>query len=572
MTKRGKHTGLALGGMTLALLMITAVWAAEPKYRGRTLTSWLEQCSDSPLMETQRLAEAQEAVRVIGAPNALPTLLSLVKKKDDPVSTWVMEKAEKYRVRWLHRRSTIECQLAGIAGFEVLGTNCAPAVGELTTLLSDKELAFVAARCLENVGKAAECALCQCLTNPDWRVRELSVSALAEVTDDVEVYLGRIKPRLLDPDPTVRVATVQAIAAQNEAPELAVPLLISALGDSDDHVFSQASEGLSGFGTNASSAFSPLTNLVTTGTDGQKRAALKALASLSPGEALPILSNAVVNESAQTMGAALQDLKSIAPELALKMTLAQFQSADALRRSVAVTVAGTYAVQTPGIAEALKSAAASENPEIAQHATMTMRQMVSKEKETPGAVVSLPNEPNYQGKPLGEWLNMRREGWELDANAMRALEAMGTNVIPALLARLAYREPVFGLDDYDVSMSAATALIAMRDRAKPALPELTSLMDSENGDVALRAMIATLGVGADAIPCLIKGLTNRFPTVRSEAANFLTQLGAQYLEERKQAVPYMVKLLTDPDRDIRMNVTNELKEIDPQAAARAGVK
>lgn len=551
MTKRGKRIGLALVVITLCSLMIMAPWAAEPKYRGRTLTSWLGQCSDTPLIETQRLAEAQEAVRAIGAQKALPTLLSLVKKKDDLVSTWVMEKAEKYRVRWLHRRSAIECQLAGIAGFEVLGTNCARAVEELTALLSDKELAFVAARCLDNFGKAAECALCQCLTNRDWHVRQLSVSALAEVTDDVEVYIDRIKPRLSDPDPTVRFATVQAIAAQKEAPELAVPLLISVLGDSDDHVFSQAAEGLSGFGTNALSAFSALTNVLTTGSDGQKHAALKALPSLAPGEALPILSNAVVSESTQTMGAALRDMKSIAPELALKMTLAQFHSADALRRSVAVSVAGTYDARTPGIAEALKSAAASENPEVAQHARMTMRQMVRKEKETSASVVNLPNEPDYQGKPLGEWLSMRREGWELDTNAMHALEAMGTNVIPALLARVTYKEPVFGLDDYDQGMSAATALMAMRDRAKPALPELTSLMDNENGDVALRAMIATLGMGADAIPCLIKGLTNRFPIVRSEAANFLTQFGAQYPEERKQAVPYMVRLLTDPDRDIQ---------------------
>jgi HEAT repeat protein len=131
---------------------------------------------------------------------------------------------------------------------------------------------------------------------------------------------------------------------------------------------------------------------------------------------------------------------------------------------------------------------------------------------------------------------------------------------------------VFGLDDFDVSMSGATALIAMREQAKPALPQSMTLMDSNNGDLALRSMIATLGMGVDAMACLVRGLTNRFPTVRSEAANFLTQLGEQYPEERKRAVPYMVKLLNDPDKNVRMSVTNELKEIDPRAAARAGVK
>jgi len=572
MSKRGKIVGLALGALILGLVAVVAAHGAEPRYRGRTLGSWLQQCSDTPLMETQRLAEAQEAVRAIGAQKALPMLLSLVETKDDPVSTWMMEKTEKYRMRNLHWRSAIERQLEGIAGFEVLGTNCAAAVGELTKLLDDKELAFVAARCLENVGKSAERALCQCLTNGDWQVRLLSVSALASVTDDVEVYISRIKPRLSDVEPGVRFATVQAIAEQNEAPELAVPLLISVLRDGDDGVCAQATGGLAGFGTNASSAFPALTNLVATGRDGQRRAALKALASLTPGEALPILSNAVVSGSVETMGAALRDMKSVAPDLALKMTLAEFHSADARRRSVALSVAGTYDVRTPGIAQALKLAASSDDPEVARHATMTMRQMLRKEKEKPGAVVEMPNEPTYQGKSLGEWLSMRREGWELATNAVQALQAMGTNVIPALLTRLTYKEPIFNLDDYDVSMSGAAALIAMREQARPALPRLSALMDSDNGDLALRAMIATLGTGADAMPFLIKGLTNRFPTVRGEAVSFLMQFGAQYPEEQKRAIPEMRTLLNDPDRDVRMSVTNELNELDPRTAVRAGVK
>jgi len=572
MSKRGKIVGLALGALILGLVAVVAAHGAELRYRGRTLGSWLQQCSDTPLMETQRLAEAQEAVRAIGAQKALPMLLSLVETKDDPVSTWMMEKTEKYRMRNLHWRSAIERQLEGIAGFEVLGTNCAAAVGELTKLLDDKELAFVAARCLENVGKSAERALCQCLTNGDWQVRHLSVSALASVTDDVEVYISRIKPRLSDVEPGVRFATVQAIAEQNEAPELAVPLLISVLRDGDDGVCAQATGGLAGFGTNASSAFPALTNLVATGRDGQRRAALKALASLTPGEALPILSNAVVSGSVETMGAALRDMKSVAPDLALKMTLAEFHSADARRRSVALSVAGTYDVRTPGIAQALKLAASSDDPEVARHATMTMRQMLRKEKEKPGAVVEMPNEPTYQGKSLGEWLSMRREGWELATNAVQALQAMGTNVIPALLTRLTYKEPIFNLDDYDVSMSGAAALIAMREQARPALPRLSALMDSDNGDLALRAMIATLGTGADAMPFLIKGLTNRFPTVRGEAVSFLMQFGAQYPEERKRAIPEMRTLLNDPDRDVRMSVTNELNELDPRTAVRAGVK
>lgn len=554
-------------------VLIVLLGAGEPTYRGRTLTSWLQQCSDTPLMETQRLAEAQAAVRAIGAEKALPKLLKLVETKDDPASAWIISKSEEFRVEFFHWRSALEFQLQGIAGFEVLGTNAAPAVGKLTKLLGDKELAFVAARCLENVGKPAESALCQCLTNQDWHVRHLSMSALASVTDDVEVYIARIKGRLNDVEPAVRFATVQAVGEQNNAPELAIPLLITALQDRDDGVSSQAAGALSGFGTNAVSAFPALTNLVSAGRQTQARTAMKALAAVAPAEALPVLSNAVVNGNTANLGAALRNLKSIAPELSLQMTLAEFHSADASRRSQAVGVAGSYSVETPGIADALKSAAADSDPKVAQHAKMMMRQMFQKQKEKAPHDVRLPNEPSYQGRSLAEWLKMRHDFCELSTNAVDALRQMGTNVIPALLARLAYKDPVFNLYDYDVSMEAVGALISLREQAKPALPALSDLMDGDDQDLVLRAMLASLGTGADAVPCLMKGLTNRFPDVRGEAANYLTgEWSAQFPEQRKQAIPVLVKLLNDPDENVRMNATNALKEVDPRAAAKAGIK
>src|SRR5208337_3351517 len=265
MSRRAKSAALVLATLVLGLVGVVASRTAEPRYRGRTLGSWLQQCSDTPLMETQRLAEAQEALRAIGARRALPTLVSLVKTKDSPIRAWIIEETERYHIQSLHLHSALECQVHGIAGFEVLGTNCAAAVGELTKLLDDHELAFVATRCLAEIGKPAEAALCQCLTNKDWQVRNWSVGALAAATDDVEVYANRIKPRLNDVEPSVRFSTVQALAAQDEAPDVAVPLLTSALRDAADGLSAHAAEGLAGFGTNALSAWPELTNLVANG-------------------------------------------------------------------------------------------------------------------------------------------------------------------------------------------------------------------------------------------------------------------------------------------------------------------
>jgi HEAT repeat protein len=144
--------------------------------------------------------------------------------------------------------------------------------------------------------------------------------------------------------------------------------------------------------------------------------------------------------------------------------------------------------------------------------------------------------------------------------------------MPALLARLTYKDPTFNLDDYEVGMGAARALIALGNDAAPALPALATLMDSDSQDVALRAMISTLGTGTNAMPCLLKGFTSRFPDVRSEAAHFITEWGAQFPEQQKQAVPYVTKLLEDPDEQVRTSATNDLWELDPQAAAKAGIK
>jgi len=557
-------------GVLLAFGLLTALnCAGEPRYNKRTLSSWLKQCEETPLDQDKQLKEAQAAVRAIGATKALPTLFDLITTKDTRVREWLVEQSERFDSGLLQWPSATEFQLEGIAGFEALGTNAAPAVGRLDRMLDDKELAFVAVRCLEYIGKPAESALCRGLTNQDWRVRSLSVSALASATDGVEVYLARIKDRLKDREPAVRFATVQAVGAQEHAPDLAVPLLIPALEDADDGVGQQAAGVLAGFGTNAATAFTALTNMVDVGRPGQITAALKTLPAVAPAEAQTVLSNVVVNGSPDMLGVALKGLKIIRPELALEMTLAQFRSPDARRRARVVRLAVDYTVATTAIVEALKFAAADGDPDVAKRATVVMREMVQKQKEATKGKVMLPGEPVYQGRPLGEWLAERDRDGQFSSGAKAALQALGTNAIPALLARLAYREPVFGLPDFDVSVGATSALITLGEHARPALPALTALMDGDDQQPALLAMMATLGTGADAAPCLMKGLTNRFADVRNEAAGAMTgDWGKQFPELRKQAMPLLVKLLDDPDQSVRMNVTNGLKYLDQEPPSR----
>jgi len=577
---RSNSVGLRIKSFLLGLAILIGFGvflillpSGEPRYQNRTLTSWLKQYSRASLDETNQLAEAQEAIRAIGPGKAVPILLKLLATKDGRIDKWVLETSERFKLNFLHWQTELDCELEGVAGFEILGSNAAPAVSALTRLLDDPERSFTAARCLDDIGKPAENALCQCLTNSNPQVREWGVGALAGATDDVEVYISRIKGCLKDPEALVRLATVRAIGGQDNAPDLVVPILIRALNDPDAHVSAQAAESLGGFGTNSLPAYSTLTNMIAQGDQIRGRAAMTALAAITPTQAIPILSNTVVNGTAALSGAALRTLKSLNPELSRQMTLAELHSADVPHRMQALSVTGTFETETPGIAEALKLAAQDSDPEVARRANMTMREMVRKKTDSGQAAVQFPDDPSYEGKPLSEWLQTLRRSSEMPTNCVKALKNMGTNVIPVLLRRVEYKDPVFGLADFEVSMEGVTGLIALGDQAMPALPRLAELMDGEDGDLALRAMIGTLATGRDAVPYLMKGLTNRFPVVRSEAANYLTdEWSAQFPEERKRAVPELLTLLKDPDENVRKAATNGIKAIDPQAATRAGIK
>jgi HEAT repeat protein len=553
---------LALGGVILLS------FPREPHYQGRTLTSWLQQCNDTPLDETQRLSEAQTAVRAMPVKQVLPELLKLVKAKDDPISLWMIDRSDKFRIQFLKWRSAEDFQQLGIAGFEVLGTNAAPAAEDLGKLLNEKDHTFTAERCLVFIGKPSEIVFCRALTNQDSNIRQWSVDNLAAVTDDVDVYIARIKPRLDDSSEAVRVTTVDAIGIQTSAPELAVPILVAALKDSSDETRLHAINSLANFGTNALVAFPILTNLVSSA-GNVASAALRTLTIIAPDKAWPIFTNYLA-QGKPGINAALRTLTDVMPDQTLPIVLARLQSPSIQTRREAFGLLRHYPV-TSQIDSAIQTVAADSDPDLA----LAAKGFLTDEYATnhPDALL-FPDEPSCNGRRLGEWLETRIEGGgDFTPSAKDAIHQMGTNAIPALLKRLTYERPSYCFSPFQINLNAASGFIALGEQAKPALPELWMLMDSTNKDIALTAMIATCGTGSNAMPFLIKGLTNQFANVRNLAANTLTEgVGDKFPEQRKQAIPLLVKLLNDPDEDVRLNVTNQLKEIDPAAAIKAGIK
>jgi HEAT repeat protein len=519
--------------ITALVGVILVLSRREPSYRGRPLTSWLQQC-----YETQRLTEAQQAVRAMPLHKVLPRLLKMVEAKEDSISPWIMATSDEFHLSFLKWRSAEDLQQLGIAGFEALGTNATSAVGELTKLLDDKDHAFTAFRCLLPIGKSTEMSLCRALTNQNPLVRAWSISALAPVTDDAEVYVSRLTNSLNDPEGNVRAAAVDGIGAQTLLPERVIPILITELEKPDGSVSREAAESLAGFGTNALIAF-------------------------------PILSNVVVNDGADaTAHEALRTLVAIAPEEALPIVFSSLQSSNSMLRHVSFGLLCNYPAQTADIRSAIERAATNSDPALARRAKAFITDQYR--KAHPDELL-FPNEPSYGGKPLGDWLKAHDNDGTFSKDAAEAIRHMGTNAIPALFNRLVYVRPPFGMRAFDINMDATRGFIILGEQAVPALPRLQTLMDSTKRDIALDAMVASCGTGSNAVPLLIKGLTNQFPDVRNEAAQYLRE-SPFARDQRKQVIPLLVKLLADPDGNVRRNATNELKNIDSIVAARAGIK
>jgi hypothetical protein len=241
-------------------------------------------------------------------------------------------------------------------------------------------------------------------------------------------------------------------------------------------------------------------------------------------------------------------------------------------------------------------------------------------------------EPVYQGKPLSVWLRQYRfthvegDGGELGKQTETAIRQIGTNAIPIYLGIITTRESALKLklkalvpkrwlarfpmrSVYDFRFLGAYGLMALGAEAKPAVPVLIALLNDSNPDVRETAVftLRSLGpVASDALPSVIKcvhdpsysvqyhaifglgGIHQEAERVipilvecleqpppprysvnlRHNALWSLSQFGAQ----AKPAVPSLLRLLNDSHASIRSDVTNALKAIDPEAAAKAGVK
>ncbi|HEV7924290.1 MAG TPA: HEAT repeat domain-containing protein [Verrucomicrobiae bacterium] len=185
---------------------------------------------------------------------------------------------------------------------------------------------------------------------------------------------------------------------------------------------------------------------------------------------------------------------------------------------------------------------------------------------------------------------------------------------------------------WEQSMAAARGLYAMGSNARPALPALTNLLFHSNETIT--SAIAMAGIGTDALPILLSALSNQNYRIRIAAVSALgeersdleivvpaligslrdtnqlvhwsaaTSLGqlhaepdiavpalmndfpsndkqlrsgilialGQFENKARKAIPMILEALKDSDNNVSNCAVFALRQIDPAAAANAGIK
>lgn len=218
-------------------------------------------------------------------------------------------------------------------------------------------------------------------------------------------------------------------------------------------------------------------------------------------------------------------------------------------------------------------------------------------------------EPVYQGKRLSVWLKDYDNTKEVFANNGAKLHELdkivkqtGTKAIPTLLQLLREEDS----KKHNIGSNgneASNGFRALGANAKEAIPALIKIYDKNPAaHVDVLYCLGCIGPAAEeAVPWLLEKLTNTNDKERSWIIDALGSIHAQsalvvpvltnclddsnstirahaavalgeYGTDAKPAIPQLIDLLNDKVKGVGYRAAFAIKEIDPEAAAKAGLK
>jgi hypothetical protein len=195
-------------------------------------------------------------------------------------------------------------------------------------------------------------------------------------------------------------------------------------------------------------------------------------------------------------------------------------------------------------------------------------------------------EPNYSGRTLAEWIKASSQT-PPDPEATNAIIRITTYSAPVLVRWvLADASPRFGLINklplrwYPIvtrnpllrpllyrdneMFHAACAMRAFEiagTNAAPAVPAVEAMITDYNFQVATEAIHLLSVIGPPALPAIRRAMGHRSPFIRLQAVGALRCCGTNAVE----AIPDVLKALSDWDINVRVNASNVLETLCPAA-------
>lgn len=229
--------------IAIALVIMGIITAAfvrsgprEPRYQGRSLTSWLEKRylhkGEKKPFEDYELAG--EALREIGT-NAIPVLCSMMREKDSTLKTLALRCVTNLTLIKLHFKTASEVRFLALCAYRGLRPYTKEHLPIMLVMLTDKDFPGTRAEAAENLGaiglEAVEAvpALIKASKDKDARVRHRALVSLSQILVKPELVVPILSEALNDASDSIREDMALRLAAFGPQAKAAIPALQRAL-------------------------------------------------------------------------------------------------------------------------------------------------------------------------------------------------------------------------------------------------------------------------------------------------------------------------------------------------------
>jgi HEAT repeat protein len=583
----------------LAIVLLAALAAGAwfffgtrgPVYRGKSLTRWVDDCSAevrtnriSPGYYIPFMTQYPHAVRRMG-PSAVPALIRMLKAKhllERQVYHWLLGRKKPYK--W--------------------ATNY---MNQLSLDLLRPPTAAYFLGCLGPDAEPAIPALMHAAVDTSDVLSRNAINALGAIHQRPETVIPFLISLANGTNSQMSLQALIALAEYTNQPEMVLPTLIHAIEATPryqpgDSTITVVASRLGRFGTNAVAAVPVLRQFATNNSFGRdfmiRYCAASALQRIAPDSSddavIPVCIAMLKNKEFPTAYTAIVILYGLGPRAraAVPALLDFISSGDPKRTEACYTLKAVdpdaAAKIWPDELRRSRESALSMNQLLFQPETLedfASRFPVRDDKTVSNLIAILKNDDKsftpvtdrkYAAHLLGEMGPAARaaipaleEADDSPATIAALMKIRGQPVVPLIKQLEDTFENIYYQEDWS---ELAQTVGEFGPNAEAAVPVLVKMLNRP--PVYLERSFAAQALGEIrrqpeiCVPALIPLLDYPSANVRKTAVEAL----ANFQHDAAPALPKIVQSLDDLDAGVRLEATNALKKIDPEAAAKAGVK